>query len=89
MTRDEAIKIFHGAMFADEAATSAGAARDLKISERAISAYIALGMLKLDDPRDEIIKRARDAILGLAREDRNSIAVLSALEAAGLKIVEA
>jgi hypothetical protein len=94
MTRDEAIKAFHMAMFpADDASglTTAGHDRNHLLSERAINAYVALGLLDLDEPAPASVRLA-DKIRSMgwlvsAKDPHNVIK--TALEESGLKVVDA
>lgn len=95
MTRAEAISLTNAAMHAPDGVVwcdSAGDAQQKRAelareSEKFVDAAVALGMLKLDEP-----KSAEDALkeqmlaMGFSKRDVN--VVRCALETAGLKIVE-
>lgn len=84
MTRDEAVDAIHNAHNPGDLPGELRWDSNRRWAEKAVDGYVALGMLKLDEPKSAYEKLA-DA-MGIGRWSRNNI--MSAIESAGLKIVE-
>ena len=80
MTRDEAIRTYRGVCNWDPSN---------KEAEKVINVYVALGMLKLDEPKS-VEERARTVINNavLGNPYAHAEMILNAIKFAGLQIVE-
>lgn len=89
MTREEAIRTFQNITYSDEGEISAGVkfGQDRRWSERAIDGFVALGMLKLDEPKG-LLDRVEGVIVEIPKNERYAATIINALDVAGLKIVE-